>query len=221
MDKEIRASDLEPFRFPTPVGWLAETLPGAQPGTDLVVLTRPALVDPACFRAVVVPDSGCTGGLPLASCYFYGLLRAELSVLHKPHGNVNAGADADCTAEFMQTDTLSDWRNHARAALHAHQRRLAVREISQLLAEIFEGAELLPDLAPALPALAGLAARRASPIVGSKRGNDRAGPNAPAFSTAWGSAYFAARPATPALAAPPSCSQPPILTGGDQWAASA
>ena len=108
------------------------------------------------FRVVVVPGSGCTGWLPLANRYFYGLLHAELLVLHKPHVDISAGAGASCTSEFIHDDALSDWRDHARAALRAHQRRLLLPELPQVLIGISEGAELLPDLAPELPALAGV-----------------------------------------------------------------
>lgn len=134
-----------------------EILPGAQSGVDLVVLKRPALADPVRYRVVVVPGSGCTGWLPLASHYFSGLLHAELLVLHKPQVDVNAGAGADCTPGFMQTDALSAWRDNAQAALRAYRSRDQTRQrLPQLLVGISEGAELLPDLAPELPALAGV-----------------------------------------------------------------
>lgn len=144
-----------------PAGWLLGTLPGARGGVQLAVLTRPALVPPARYRVVVLPGSGCTGWLPVAARYFAGLLHAELLVLHKPGVNVNAGPATECSTAFVQTDTLSSWRDHARAALQAHHTRFQPNPppspgLPVLLLGISEGAELLPDLAADLPNLAGV-----------------------------------------------------------------
>lgn len=140
-----------------PAGWSLETLPGAQSGVELLVLKRPALVAPARYRVVVVPGSGCTGWLPLAKRYFAGLLHAELWVLHKPGVDIQAGTGADCTPGFVRDDSLSAWRDHAREALRVlESRHQTPQPLPRVLLGISEGAELLPDLAPELPALAGM-----------------------------------------------------------------
>lgn len=144
-----------------PTGWSMHTLPGARPGVMLEVLQRPALAPPARYRLVVVPGSGCTGWLPVASRYFAGLLHAELLVLHKPGVNAGVGLTTDCGARFIQNDTLSAWRDHARAALQAHfaddrGARPQGPTLPVLLVGISEGAELLPYLAAIVPALAGV-----------------------------------------------------------------
>lgn len=144
-----------------PAGWSLESLPGHHPGVVLQVLRRPAVALPARYFVVVVPGSGCTGWGPVATRYFAGLLHAELLVLHKPGVNVDAGLTAGCTPDFIQRDTLSAWRDHARAALRAyfadqHLRDLMHRSLPVLLLGISEGAELLPDLAAEVPQLAGV-----------------------------------------------------------------
>ncbi|MES2911372.1 MAG: alpha/beta hydrolase [Pseudomonadota bacterium] len=144
-----------------PAGWRLEVLPGAHPGIALTVLKRPALVLPARYRVVVVPGSGCTGWRPVAARYFAGLLHAELLVLHKPEANVDAGLAGECTAAFVKNDTLSTWRDHARAVLQAHNQPSQsplepAPALPVLLVGISEGAELLPYLAPDISALAGL-----------------------------------------------------------------
>lgn len=144
-----------------PADWTMALLPGAGVGFVLQVLRRPALALPARYLVVVVPGSGCTGWRPVVTRYFAGLLHAELLVLHKPGVDVDAGLAAICTADFIQTDTLSTWRNHARAALRAyfvdlHQRHPSAPKLPVLLLGISEGAELLPDLAPEVPDLAGV-----------------------------------------------------------------
>lgn len=140
-----------------PSGWSVEELPGAQPGVIVKALTRSALVQPVRYRVVVVPGSGCTGWKPLAPRYFSGLLHAELLVLSKPGVDINAGMVTDCTPEFVQSDALSTWRDHAKAALRVYESRKEKPEpLPQLLVGISEGAELLPDLAPELSSLAGV-----------------------------------------------------------------
>ncbi len=144
-----------------PAGWSLATLPGAHPGVALVVLRRAALVPPTRYRVVVVPGSGCTGWLPVAPRYFAGLLHAELLVLHKPAVQVNAGLKAECSADFVRSDKLSSWRDHARAALQAYPTAFPSAispdtALPVLLVGISEGAELLPELASQVPALAGV-----------------------------------------------------------------
>ncbi len=160
------ATSLSTDPLPTlPPGWSLESLPGARPGVSLAVLKRAALAPPARYRLVVLPGSGCTGWLPVAKRYFAGLLHAELLVLHKPGIDVSAGLGADCSPDFIQHDILSAWREHAQAALQAHffvpQHPAPTPQqpdprLPTLLLGISEGAELLPDLADHIPALAGV-----------------------------------------------------------------
>ncbi len=142
-------------------GWSLIALPGGRPDVALQVLERSAVALPARYVVVVVPGSGCTGWGPVAKRYFAGMLHAALLVLHKPGVNVDAGLAADCSPDFVQNDTLSAWRDHARAALRAyftgpHQPNTHDPALPVLLMGISEGAELLPDLAPEVPHLAGL-----------------------------------------------------------------
>ena len=144
-----------------PPEWTTATLPGAQAGVVLKVLQRTALAPPARYRVVVLPGSGCTGWTPVAARYFVGLLHAELLVLHKPGVDINAGLAAECPPEFVAHDTLSSWRDHARAALQAHftpspTSRNPSLDLPVLLVGISEGAELLPTLADSVPGLAGV-----------------------------------------------------------------
>lgn len=147
--------------LPLPHEWSLVILPGAQSGVVLTALQRTALAPPARYRVVVLPGSGCTGWTPVAARYFAGLLHAELLVLHKPGANISAGLGADCSPDFVAHDTLSSWRDHARAALHAHftpspGAAAPLSELPVLLVGISEGAELLPALADLVPALAGV-----------------------------------------------------------------
>lgn len=163
-----------------PPEWSQTTLPGAHGGVTLKALQRQALAPPARYRVVVIPGSGCTGWGPVAPRYFAGLLHAELLVLHKPGVDITAGLAAQCSADFVQRDSLPAWRDHARAALQAHfapsmppnpqapseSAHLAAAaastasatlpELPTLLVGISEGAELLPSLAGSVPALAGV-----------------------------------------------------------------
>ena len=141
--------------------WSLKALPGSRPDAVLQALERSAVVLPVRYVVVVVPGSGCTGWGPVATRYFAGLLHAELLVLHKPGVNVDAGLAAGCSSDFVQNDTLSAWRDDARAALRAYftdsrQRNSPDPALPVLLLGISEGAELLPDLAPEVPHLAGL-----------------------------------------------------------------
>lgn len=153
------AADTAPL--PLPPEWSLVTLPGARSGVVLSVLKRTALVPPARYRVVVVPGSGCTGWTPVAARYFAGLLHTELLVLHKPGVDINAGLAAECSPDFVAHDTLSSWRDHARAGLQAHftphpTSRNASPDLPVLLVGISEGAELLPTLAGSVPGLAGV-----------------------------------------------------------------
>ncbi len=152
----LSTSPSTPPSTPLPPGWSLAVLPGAQPGVELTVLKRAALTPPTRYRVVVVPGSGCTGWLPIANRYFAGLLHAELSVLHKPLVDLQAGPAADCSPEFVRSDALPAWRDHARAALRELVRRAPHSSMPVLLAGISEGAELLPALAPELPGLQGV-----------------------------------------------------------------
>ena len=146
-----------------PPEWSRATLPGAHTGVTLIALTRQAPIPPVRYRVVVIPGSGCMGWGPVAPRYFAGLLHAELLVLHKPGVDASAGIAPECSAQFVQTDNLPAWRDHARAALLAHfapalttnPANLAAPGLPTLLVGISEGAELLPSLASSVPALAG------------------------------------------------------------------
>ncbi len=134
-------------------------LPGAGEAR-VQALQRPARTAPLRYRVVVVPGSGCAGMGALADRYFAGLLHAEVLVLHKPGVAPGARtAEGACAADFVQSDRLSAWREHARAALRADARERQAKGLPvlpQLLVGISEGAELLPTLAPEVPDLAGL-----------------------------------------------------------------
>ncbi len=138
--------------------WVLMVIPGARAGVELQVLKRSSLALPARYAVVVVPGSGCTGWRPVAARYFAGLLHAELLVLHKPGVHVDAGLAPSCTTEFVQNDTLTSWRDHSRAALRAYFSGQDQPDpaLPVLLVGISEGAELLPDLAPEVPHLAGV-----------------------------------------------------------------
>jgi hypothetical protein len=144
-----------------PAGWSVDALPGARPDVVLQVLKRETLAIPVRYLVVVLPGSGCTGWRPVATRYFAGLLHAELLVLHKPQVDIDAGLSPECSNDFVQSDTLSAWRDHARSALRAH---FAANKLLNpvgptlpvLLVGVSEGAELLPDLAPVVPHLAGM-----------------------------------------------------------------
>lgn len=156
------ASDFSPTAEPgLPAGWSLGHLPGSRPEVTLQVLKRPALAPPTRYSVVVLPGSGCTGWLPVAPRYFAGLLHAELLVLHKPEVNLTAGLGADCSDAFVQSDSLSAWRDHVRSALQAHYAGLQATAstappLPVLLVGISEGAELLPYVAPDVPGLAAL-----------------------------------------------------------------
>ena len=137
-------------------GWSLETFPGVGDDVTLRVLKRTPLAPPVRYLVVVVPGSGCTGWLPVAKRYFAGLLHAELLVLHKPRVDVSSGLNAVCSAEFVQNDTLSGWRDQARLALRTYFANLPDSKLPVLLVGISEGAEVLPDLAPEVPHLAGV-----------------------------------------------------------------
>ena len=137
----------------------ARQFPAAD-GLTLTALERPARAAPARYRVIVIPGSGCAGMAPLAPRYFAGLLHAQVLVLHKPGVDpYSRSAPGDCSGEFVRTDALSTWRDHARAALRAAAAQRAggsLAQLPQLLIGISEGAELLPALAPEVAALAGM-----------------------------------------------------------------
>lgn len=142
-----------------PTAFALHPLPGTGAAT-LQALHRAERTAPLRYRVIVVPGSGCAGMGPLADRYFAGLLHAEVLVLHKPGVAPGArAASGACSADFVQTDRLTAWRDHARAALRADALQRQAQGLSalpQLLVGISEGAELLPALAPEVPGLAGL-----------------------------------------------------------------
>lgn len=158
-----RAVDGEHLPAPEAGEFRVQRLPGAH-GQVLSVLIRSERVAPLRYRVIAIPGSGCAGMGPWAERYFAGLLHAQVLVLHKPGVDpYSRTASGDCSAEFVRTDALSTWRDHARAALRADAVQRAgesldavLSQLPQLLIGISEGAELLPALAPEVPALAGL-----------------------------------------------------------------
>lgn len=138
-------------------GFTQLALPGE--GTAVVqALYRVERVPPVRYRVIVVPGSGCAGMGAFAGRYFAGLQHAQVLVLHKPGVSPQARtAPGDCSRAFVQHDRLSTWLAHARAALRADAlERQGQAPVPQLLVGISEGAELLPALAPEVPALAGM-----------------------------------------------------------------
>ena len=145
---------------PSPVRFSVRSLPGVD-GQQLQVLYRHERVAPLRYRVIVIPGSGCAGMGPWAERYFAGLLHAQVLVLHKPGVDPDSRtAPGDCSADFVQTDALGAWRDHARAALRADAAQRAgdpvIAALPQLLLGISEGAELLPALAPEVASLAGV-----------------------------------------------------------------
>lgn len=140
-------------------------LPGVG-GAILQALARSERTAPLRYRVIVIPGSGCAAMGPLAERYFAGLLHAEILVLHKPAVDPQARtAPGDCPRDFVRTDRLSAWLEHARAALRADAQERArdgAPALPQLLVGISEGAELLAPLAPEVPGLAGLVLLSAS-----------------------------------------------------------
>ncbi|WP_374348679.1 hypothetical protein [Chitinimonas sp.] len=117
----------------------------------LPALFRDALVQPARYRVVVIPGSGCAGMAPIADRYFAGLLHASVLVLHKPGVDVAAWpAPPRCSAGFVQQDDLAEWQQLAAKALR-QQLAQASSDLPVVLVGISEGAELLPALARELP----------------------------------------------------------------------
>lgn len=135
-----------------PPGWVTHVLPARAAAAEVVVLSRPARVPPARYRVLVIPGSGCTRWAPIAERYFAGLLHADVVVLHKPHVDVTAGWHAPCTDAFIANDALDDWRDTAVAAVATLSDRLGAT-LPWVVVGISEGAELLPAVAAALPAV--------------------------------------------------------------------
>lgn len=147
------ASDLVSFRFST------IQLSGAQ-GETVWALQRGPAAPPLRYQVVVIPGSGCAGMGAIADRYFGGLLHAQVTVLHKPGVHpADTTPPHKCSRQFVESDSLSWWTQHARAALHqlAEMQDIGSPSIPWLLVGISEGAELLPFLADAaMPGPAGM-----------------------------------------------------------------
>jgi hypothetical protein len=138
-----------------PQGWIAQRLPGQQPGIGSVAFHRQALVQPTRYRVVVIPGSGCTRWAPIADRFFAGLLHADVVALHKPYVDVMGAQGDSCSPTFVATDSLPFWRDAAVAAVAALPRD-PERELPTVVVGISEGAEVLLDVARSLPAVAAL-----------------------------------------------------------------
>lgn len=149
-----RASDLLKGQLDivAPSGWTASVLPGRAAGADVVVFTRRARVQPARYRVLVIPGSGCTRWSPVAERYFAGLLHAEVMVLHKPYVDVMSEWDAPCTQAFIEMDSLATWRDAAVSAVLAFPFGIG-SPLPLVVVGISEGGELLPPVVDALPAV--------------------------------------------------------------------
>ena len=138
-----------------PSSFVSQALPlASDPGDSLLALRREPLQQPARYRLVVLPGSGCSGLRDLADRMFVGLRSAHVLLLHKPRVRIDAGASpALCPPGFAEADDLSQWLEDARAALRAHEASAppAVRALPALLLGISEGGELIPFLADELP----------------------------------------------------------------------
>lgn len=138
-----------------PSAFVAQALPlASDAGDSLVALRRGALQEPARYRVVLLPGSGCSGLAELADRMFAGLRSAHVLLLHKPRVRLDAGASPGrCLPGFAEADDLGQWLADARAALFAHEASAppAVRALPALLLGISEGGELIPFLADALP----------------------------------------------------------------------
>lgn len=114
-------------------------------GIALPVLFREAVAQPARYRVIFIPGSGCAGMKPISDHYFRGLLHADVLVLHKPGIDLMAGpAPKNCTSEFVRWDALSRWSVAARIALQNDS--LSHSHLPQILVGASEGAEILPSL---------------------------------------------------------------------------
>lgn len=129
---------------------------GLPDGGHLAYVTRgPVVPGAALYRVYVIPGSGCRGMAPIMGAYFAGLRQAEVVVLHKRHVDVARWpGPVACGADFIEHDRLDTWSREARAFLRWHMtdHPPAPRQ-PVVLVGISEGAELLPSLQEALPAL--------------------------------------------------------------------
>ena len=145
------AAQAQPAMAP---GWTLLPLP-APGGAQLLALERAPVLAPLRYRVIAIPGSGCAGMGTFAPRYFAGLQHAQLLVLHKPGVDPWARTPAaDCPPDFVQRDALSAWRAAAQQALTAWLAQQPA--LPTWLLGISEVAELLADLAPQLPHLAGL-----------------------------------------------------------------
>ena len=150
-----------------PPGWTASVLPGRPAGADVVAFSRRARLEPARYRVLVIPGSGCTRSAPVAERYFSGLLHADVVVLHKPHVDLVAGWHAPCTQAFVAEDALDDWRDAAVSAVTALPLGLG-SPLPWVVVGVSEGAELLPAVVAAVPGVSAMVMVSASgldPVV--------------------------------------------------------
>ncbi len=152
--------DFAPYSAPMarpdaqPIAEPFETL--APAGADGALLRRGARAAPLRYRVIAVPGTGCRSLAPSAERLFAGLLHAEVWLLQKPDlSPAGAASPDDCSPSFIAADRLSAWQQRALDLVDAARREadLALpRPLPLVLVGFSEGAELLPQLARALPA---------------------------------------------------------------------
>lgn len=108
-------------------------------------LEREALSGQASWRLLVVPGSGCLSLAPSLGRMFAAAPGASVRLLQKPHVG-----GTECSLRFLQEDRLSRWRDQAVALAREALARTDAR-LPLVLVGLSEGAEILPDLARALP----------------------------------------------------------------------
>ena len=134
------------------------SLPGSWTGSVVPALQRQEVFAPLRYRVIVIPGSGCGGLAPIADRYFSGLLHADVLVLHKPGTDIHTGlTPSNCSADYVKSDALSIWLDHARAALRFDTvTRNRTKLVPHVLVGISEGAEIVAYLAEDVPNLVGV-----------------------------------------------------------------
>ncbi|MDH4389941.1 MAG: alpha/beta hydrolase, partial [Aquabacterium sp.] len=132
-------------------------MPAAGPGArfaalpadadDGQVLVRPALRQPARWRALILPGSGCESLAPSADRLARSLRQAQVVLLQKP---ALSAPGQPCSPANLLADNLADWQQRA-LRLAAQGLASTDAQLPLVLVGLSEGAELLPGLAAARP----------------------------------------------------------------------